>query len=236
MVHGQLVEPVAESDKGPRDSAGPGEAPTAAGKVGIAVEPDRDMVREIARQLLSAERETPDPAAFDTLMQKARLLEQISTPEEVSRMSQRIRDALGVPTFPVVKEGAGSGSIDFDQAQLVSSERLETPDAIEIREHLIDASGAWAEIAYVRRQSPGGIVYEQVFSEAGREPILFESSAEEFDAAVARQRPFAIINRFPLLQSLHREAVLPLMDKLARDASPTTQPAPPEKRVNEETR
>jgi hypothetical protein len=182
------------------------------------------MIREAARRLLDVESTSADPAAFEKLVQKARLLEQISTPEEVRRMSDRIRDALNIGEFPAAS--AEGRAIDFDKAQLISSERVERGDTIEIRERMTDSEGASAEIVYLRRVGPAGrVAYEQIYIEGGRAPVTFDSNQEEFDAAAARQRPFAIINRFPLLQSLHRQAVIPLMDKLAREETPTTQPA-----------
>ncbi len=55
---------------------------------------------------------------------------------------------------------------------------------------------------------------------------------ESFDMAVARQKPFAVINRFPLLKQIHREAVLPIMKKLATPReTATSQPTTTQRAV-----
>lgn len=227
LVEGELVEAggdVAMSASNQSSGADPGGGDDTSGGVGTAVEPDRGTIEAAARTLLSADRSAIDPAAYEKLVQKAKLLEQISTPEEVRRMSERLREALGVSAFPEAATDPAR-PINFDRAQLVSSERVERDGRVEIRERMTDADGATAEIVYVRRIDHNGrTVYEQVYIEAGRPPVVFASSKQEFDEAAARQKPFEVINRFPLLQTLHRQAVIPLMDKLTAEDAATSQP------------
>lgn len=192
-----------------------------------AAEPDGEMIRSLLENITEAASQPADPQARDELLRKAAVLQQISSPEEVDRMAAAIREAFGIKPFPMAPVPAGPGrAIDLDRFVLSDVSREEDGSTIRIREILVDATGTELILETSRTSKPGTseVTYEQRLHEPGTPAVAVSASQEEFDAALARYQPFEIINRFPLVKQLHRQAVVPLMGKLAAKEMPTTRP------------
>lgn len=198
----------------------------------VAVEPGSDYVAKAAQAILSAKDRPVAPGALSDLEKKARLVEELSSPEEISRIAEGVRAALGVKSMAPESGGSPSRGFDVDHCVVASAERFEQPDSLEIRETLRDRAGRVMVIAYIRRMNSttGGVEFVQVHIEGDGERQEFAILPEEFAEAEARQRPYQIINRFGLLKQIHDQAVLPLLDKFSEEADapepePTTGPA-----------
>lgn len=184
----------------------------------IAFEPGVDQVRRAVALIADAAERPPDPDAIVQLSRKAEILEHISSPAEISNMAGVIAGVLGVEAAANESVGpAGAGAFDFDRALLTDSSRVEDGDRLRIVETLSDPDGREQELIWLRTVDPatGAYVYEQAIATAGKGPEFFETSADEFEDAEARNRPYAVINRYPLVGQLHRQAVLPILRKLS---------------------
>lgn len=201
-----------------------------------AVEPGFDYVRRAADAIRESATRTAGPDALADLERKARLIEEISTPAEIAKITSHVRAALGANALTADEApqspAHGSRRFDFDRCIVVNAERFERAGEVEIRETLRDRSGNVIHLSYIRRTDPktGAVTCFQTQQPAEVDPpIIVEISVEEFVEAEARQRPYDVINRFGLLQQIHRQAVLPLIDKFAEEetepAAPATQPA-----------
>lgn len=187
-----------------------------------AIEPGFDYIRQAAQSILTAARKPAGPSALSELERRASQLEQLSTPAEIERISESIRNALGVPPIavPIHSEPATPG-FDFDHCVVTDSQRFESPKGVEIRETLRDHDGRMLVIVYARRvnERTGEVQYTQREFASNNDPSLeFRITQEEFEEAEARQRPYQIINRFGLLRKIHDEAVLPLLDKWGNES------------------
>ncbi len=184
----------------------------------VAFEPGVDHVRRAAALIVDAADRPPAPDAIERLSRKAEVLEQISSPAEVSKMAGVITGVLGIEDHASERiDPAGGGSFDFNHALLTGSIRVEDGDRVRIIETLKDSTGNIRELIWLRSFDPetDGLVYEQSMSGTGEGSRFFASSAGEFEDAEVRHLPFAVINRYPLVGQLHREAVLPILRKLS---------------------
>lgn len=227
VVRGDLVE--FEADVGPPlqdDSLN--ETADEPGAAQVAIEPSMAIIRDVASSLLADRDKEQAPDALEELVRKAKLLEQISSPQAVSSMSEKIRQALGtrdeVTSRPAADEPR---AVDIDKCQLVDVVRVESVGVVEIRETLTDPDGHSMMMVTIRRtdSATGGTLYEQVLIEPGRAPQTVPADEEAFESALARYRPFKLIHRFPLIRQLHRQAVLPILDKLTNEPDPASRPA-----------
>lgn len=193
-----------------------------------AYEPGDDVVRQAVQSVTdAAEGPAPDDA-YQRLARKARILEEISSRQEVARMAARITAILGVDERPKPATTQPTGGVfDFDRSVLIASTRQEDGDVVRITETLSDPAGRTFVMVASRRLHPetGEFVYELTNIEAG-ESHTFASSAESFEDAQARHRPFALIDRFPLMRQLHREAVIPILRRLSAPDDAEGPPAP----------
>jgi len=227
VVRGDLVE--FEADIGlPLQDTQAEDAAAAAGQTRVAIEPSMAIIRDVASSMLEDRDEQPAPDALETLAHKAKLLERISSPQAIAAMAERIRQALGT-RGEITSRPADDRPVvvDIDRCQLVDVARVESDGAVEIRETLTDLAGHSVIVVALRRTDPttGKLTYEQILIEPGRSPQTVRSDKEAFEAALARYRPFKLIHRFPLLKQLHRQAVLPILDKLTHEPDPLTRPA-----------
>lgn len=192
----------------------------------LVVEPANDIVDGLASDVLKAAHQPPPPDALAELARKAELLQRVSSPEEVRRISRQVRRALGAPPPIAPREPAAGGHFDYDNCFLVDAVRLERPGEIEIRETLTDPAGRTITICNLRRDdgASGALRYERILIEPNSPPLRTASDRETFEEALARQRPFEVINRFPLLRQIYDEAVLPIMDMLAREEASAANP------------
>ena len=89
-------------------------------------------------------------------------------------------------------------------------------DLVRIRETLTDPAGRSFIMIASRRTDPstGEYTYETSNIEDGV-TLTFPATAETFEQAEARHRPFELMERFPLVGQLHREAVVPILRMLA---------------------
>lgn len=231
------IEPVAvvQSSGGLdlREAAMPeDESPDAAAGNALAVEPGSDYVAKAAQSILAARDRPAAPGALSDLEKKARLVEELSSPEEIARIAKGVRAALGVNAMAPESGDSGARGFDVDHCVVASAERFEKPDSLEIRETLRDRAGRVMVIAYIRRMNSttGEVEFVQVHIEDNGKRQEFPIQPDEFADAEARQRPYQIINRFGLLKQIHDQAVLPLLDKFSEEANapepePTTRPA-----------
>ncbi len=199
---------------------------------GTAIEPDFAYLSRAAQSLLTAAADPLEPGALDELARRAQVLEQISSPEEVSRITSQLRTALNA-TFepaagaPPVNDGR---PFDYDRSLLTDSRKIESPNELEIRETLTDPVGRVVIIGYIRRVDPatGKVTYLQTQTESDGKHFEFPIPADEFEDAVARNRPYQVINQFSLVKQIHDQAVLPILQKLADESKPPpSEPAAP---------
>jgi len=227
IVHGDLVEFEAGLNV-PIQGAQPDEPTVAAGQTRIAIEPSMALIREVTSSMLEDREKDAGPDAIEELVRKAMLLERISSPRAVSSISEKIRRALGTRD-EIASQPATLGpvAVDIDTCQLIDVVRVESEGVVEIRETLTDPAGFSIIVVSLRRTDPatGEAVYEQMLIEPGQEPARLTSDKESFEAALSRYRPFRLMHRFPLIKQLHRQAVLPILDKLTSERDPTTQPS-----------
>lgn len=195
---------------------------------GTAIEPDFAFVKRAAQTMLAASGSPVEPGAMDELARKARVLEQISSPEEVTRITSGLRDALSAAAVadPSLEAHSDSLSFDYDRCLLTNSKKLEKPGEIEIQETLTDPAGRFLVISYIQRiEAPSGETrYFQAEKNRKGEREEFPISQEDFEDAFSRNRPYQIINQFSLVRQIHDQAVLPILQKLADEADkrPTT--------------
>lgn len=233
LLSGTIVQPVetppvslSENHEATDDpGASLNDAP--AGPMGVAVQPDDAYLRRAARSILSAVDRTAASDAFEELEHKAKIIEQISSPEAVARITAGVRDALGARPIaqPAAEEPAGP--FDYDRCILVTSERHVSGACVEIRETLRDRAGRTIVLSYFRCVDPasGNAAFHQTETTA-RGVQEFGISEEEFADAESRQRPYEIINRFSLVKQIHDQAVLPILDKLANEGNDAPDKSP----------
>ena len=230
-LHGRIVEqrpaadlkietPAQAVDASVADS--PVEEVSTAGVAGLAIEPSGEYLRRAAQSLIAAAKTPAGPNAFRELERKARVIEQISSPAEISRISNAICAALGVRETAPPLPGASSAGFDYDRCVLLSSERIERVDRVEIRETLRDPAGRTVVLSYIRMtdDQAGEVEFVQTIHVSDRPDEEFEISEEEFTDAESRQRPYEVINRFALVRQIHDQAVLPILEKLSAPESP----------------
>ncbi len=179
-------------------------------------EPADSVIRDAVAGLTTAGDRAAGDEAWAKLARKARVLEEISSPSEVSRMAGKITAILGVDKTPGATTRPAAGAFDFDRSVMTSSTRAVEGDAVRIRETLTDAAGRSFIMIASRRVDPatGEYVYETSNIENGV-TLTFPATAETFEEAKARHRPFELMERFPLVGRLHREAVVPILRMLA---------------------
>ncbi len=211
----------------PIHGARPNESTDATGQTRVAIEPSMALIREVTSFMLEEREKEAGPDAMEELVRKAKLLERISSPQAVSSISVKIRHVLGTRD-EITSQPATDGpvAVDIATCQLIDVVRVESEGVVEIRETLTDRAGFSLIVVSVRRTDPatGEAAYEEILIEPGQEPVRLPSDKEAFEAALARYRPFRLIHRFPLIKQLHRQAVLPILDKLTSERDPTTQP------------
>ena len=193
----------------------------------VSVEPDNETIRRLLAAVTEASTQPADPRAREELLRHARILEQISNPEEVARMAEAIRNAFDAREFSGrATSRPAAGSVDFDQCVVADVTRVEDGDTVTIRETLTDPSGLDVLLLTSRTIDPrtGEATYRQELMEPGREPTVLSATQEEFDSASARYAPFELMNRFPLVRQLHRQAVVPLLGKFANSRPSKTPP------------
>lgn len=197
---------------------------------GTAVEPDFAFVKRAAQSMLAASEAPGEPGAMDELARKARVLEQISSAEEVARITSGLRDALSAAAVanPSLEAHSDSLSFDYDHCLLTNSKKLEKPGEIEIQETLTDPAGRFLVISYIRRiEEPSGESrYFQAEKNRKGEREEFPITKEDFEDAFSRNKPYQIINQFSLVRQIHDQAVLPILQKLADEAD--KRPATPD--------
>lgn len=177
-----------------------------------------DTVRGAVSRILEAARKPAAPDALSALARKVQLLERISSADEVTRMAALITQALGAEErSPASTTRPAAGPFDFDHSLMTASRRNEDEDVVRISETLTDPAGRTFTIVSMRTLDPqtGAVTYQRTTRSPGSAPSRFRLSAGDFRDAVARHRPFNLINRFPLVRQLHRQAVLPILRKLA---------------------
>ncbi len=179
-------------------------------------EPGDSVIRDAVAGLTAAGDRTAGDEAWAKLARKARVLEEISSPSEVSRMAGKITAILGVEKSPGATTRPAAGAFDFDRSVMTRSTREVEGDAVRIRETLTDAAGRSFIMIASRRVDPatGEYVYETSNIENGI-TLTFPATVATFEEAEARHRPFELMERFPLVGQLHREAVLPILRMLA---------------------
>jgi len=228
LVRGMLVdaEPIrTQHASGGRIHSGSPDSPTADSAIQADVttyEPDAGLVGTLAGDILTGMRQTLGPDALDKLADKSRTLERISSPEEVSRMAAAIARTFGARTATQSPTTApADGRFDFDAALLTNVSRTEVGGVTRITQHLSDSAGRTAQVVTSRHTdaATGDARYELCLVEPGRRSAPFRVGVEEFAEAEASYRPFAVLERFPLVQQLHREAVVPILGKLIEDDS-----------------
>lgn len=196
-----------------------------------AYEPDQSLIEQLSKDLFAGMHQPLADDALEQLAQRSRTLERISNAQEVSRMAAAIAGAFGAqPARPPTSQPA-AGDFDFQRA-LLTDVTCHTGDGeTNFVETFGDGSGRTLQIVTRRLTNPatGRHAYEQSILEPGKPPVMLSATAEEFAAAEARHRPFEFLNRFPLARQLHREAVIPILDKLVADDSALL---PPELRAN----
>lgn len=215
-----------ETDKSsiPPGAAAPGDGLSATD----AAEPMEVDIRGGMEQAIAAAADSlASGDALNRLSEQARMLEQVSNPQEVARMAGRISEAMGLKAWPegATSRPASQVAFDFDRAMLLDITREERGDTVTIRQVLGTRDGARAIIESSRRMTDTGPKFEQRLiesdsSSATAVPAL-PLDAEDFAAAEARAKPYELIRQYPLVQQLHRSAVLPLMEKLADETGPT---------------
>ena len=181
-------------------------------------EPAMDAVRGAVSRILDAARRPAAPDALSALASKVRLLERISSAGEVTRMAARITQALGVEArSPASTTRPAAWPFDFDHSLMTASRRDEDGGVVRIIETLTDPAGRTFTIVSIKSLDPqtGAVTYERTTRSPGSVASRFRLSAGDFRDALARHRPFTLINRFPLVRQLHRQAVLPILRKLA---------------------
>lgn len=170
--------------------------------------------------------------AMSRLSEQARVLEQVSNPQEVAKMAGRISEAMGLKAWPgaVTSRPSGEAAFNFDKALLLDITREEHGGTVTIRQILGTRDGARAIIESTRRVTDNGPAFEQRLIESkldrDSEPAVIPIDAEEFAAVEARQKPYDLIRQYPLVQQLHQSAVLPLMEKLSNEMGPAGVPSP----------
>lgn len=194
-------------------------APAAGGSITTSVEPDRGIVQSVAAQLVNYRDADVGPDPLATVRDKARLLEQISSPAEIERMAESLRGAMGVDAQPVAAPTAETAPVDWADAVQSTAERIERDGVVEIHETFVDHRGGASTMVHVRTATGEADVYaySMYLIERGKRLAESRCTAEDFNTAAERARPFDVINQFPLLRELHRSAIVPIMNKLARD-------------------
>ena len=186
----------------------------------VSVEPDAGAIRAAVSTLVNYRdvQAGPDPLAH--VMQNAQLLERISSPEEVARMAEQLRSAMGVEATHVAAPSATTPAVDWDHALPSTAERIETEGRVEIHEMFVDRAGGATTMVHTRTIDPatGAFVYTVYLIESGVPHPQVICTQEDFEAAAERARPFEVINQFPLLRELHRSAIIPILEKLAPEA------------------
>ena len=211
------------------DAANAAEPPAAV----ASAEPSLGDIRGgVERAITSAAQSVDSQDAIKRLADQARILEQVSNPQEVARMSEKISEAMGLHAWP---QGATSrpvaiAAFDFNKAMLLDITREERGDTLTIRQVMGTRDGARAIIESSRRVTEKGPRFEQRLIEASRadakDPPVIQMDADEFAAVEAQQKPYELIRQYPLVQQLHHAAVLPLMEKLVEEYGDTGVPPP----------
>lgn len=220
MLRAGIAEEIDKSSKSVGDvSQGESAAPADAG------EPiEVDIRGGIERAIAAAAESFVSGDAINRLSEQAKVLEQVSNSQEVAKMTSRISEAMGLKAWP---DGATSrpviaGEFDFDKALLLDITREERGDTVTIRQVLGTRDGARAIIESRRRMTETGLKFEQrlIESPSSKEDdsIILPIDAEEFAAVEARQKPYELIRQYPLVQQLHKTAVLPLIEKLSEES------------------
>ncbi len=213
----------------PVNAASPG---TSAGEADAGDPMEVDIRGGIARAMAAAAESVVSGDAISRLSDQAQVLEQVSNPREVARITSRISEAMGLTAWP---EGATSRPVepvafDFNKALLLDITREEHGNTVTIRQILGTREGARAVIESSRRMTEKGPRYEQRLIEPGssapEDAVMMTLDADEFAAVEARQKPYELIRQYPLVQQLHKSAVLPLMEKLSEEAAPSGVIAP----------
>jgi hypothetical protein len=183
------------------------------------VEPDASVVARAAEVLHGPRAASHGPDTYEELTRKSAILERISNSTEVSRMAAEITRAFGVRPWGVPTSApAGNRPFDFDRGLLTDVVRSESDGVITYCETFTEPDGTTARIITRRCGAPNGPwTYEQTLIEPGRPEISLRIDEEMYADVVARARPFEIINSHPLVKQLHREAVLPILEKLIRE-------------------
>ncbi len=228
IVHPVETPPVSLSQNvEANDDPGSALNDTPSDTTGVAVQPDDSYLRRAAQSILSAADRVAASDAFDELEHKARIIEQISSPEAVARIATGVREALGVRPIAQPAAAEPAGPFDYDRCVLVTSERHVSDACVEIRETLRDRAGRSNVLSYFRCVDPasGLTTYHQTETTA-RGMQEFGISEEEFADAQSRQRPYEIINRFSLVKQIHDQAVLPILDKLANEGDDAPDQSP----------
>ena len=220
MLRAGIAEEIDKSSK-PVGEVSQGDTPAPAD----AGEPiEVDIRGGIERAIAAAAESFVSGDAINRLSEQAKVLEQVSNSQEVAKMTSRISEAMGLKAWP---DGATSrpviaGEFDFDKALLLDITREERGDTVTIRQVLGTRDGARAIIESRRRMTEKGLKFEQrlIESPSSKEDdsIILPIDAEEFAAVEARQKPYELIRQYPLVQQLHKTAVLPLIEKLSEES------------------
>lgn len=229
IAHGELVNEeivrrlTAELAKQPKPSG------IAEPSMATAIEPGVGVVESIAQRILDYEPTEGGPDPLATVRRNAALLERISSPEEIDRMASKLREAMGASSLQLRRPTADTPPVDWPQAVPSGGKRIEVGERIEIHETFIDAAGGASTMIHAKEAAPNSedFIYTIAMIERGQRDPPSRCTKDDFDLAAERIRPFEVIDQFPLLQELHRSAILPIMQKMSQDESanvPATQP------------
>ncbi len=191
-----------------------------------------DIRGGLERAIASAAESLVSGDAINRLSEQAKVLEQVSNPQEVAKMTSRISEAMGLKAWPdgATSRPVAAGPFDFDKALLLDITREERGDTVTIRQVLGTRDGARAIIESSRRNTKTGPKFEQRLLEPNatrqNDPVILMMDAEDFAAVEARQKPYELMRHYPLVQQLHKSAVLPLIEKLASESGTSGTIAP----------
>lgn len=195
------------------------------------IEPGASVIASVAERILNYADNDAGPDPLETVRRNARLLEQISNAKEVDRMADRLRGAMGASSVKIRQPDAGTPPVNWDHAVQSDGKRIEDGDRIEIHESFVDDRGGATTMIHARApgNTPDSFAYTVSFIETGKRTAPSRCTKADFDDAASRIRAFEVIDQYPLLQELHRSAIVPIIQKLSQNdaTSATSQPADP---------
>lgn len=182
----------------------------------LAFEPSAELVQSVAARILN-EAHHRDGHSLSDVREKAELLDRISNADEIKKMADHLRSAIGTDLDGIDDTSEDAPPVDWNRALPVSAKRVEADGSFEVHEVFADPDGGRSVMIHARITDGDHVKFTTCFIERGQRSAPVQSTKAEFELALARIEPLEMMQDYPLLQELHRSAILPILHKLAAE-------------------